>query len=102
MDFTFIVALFGAVIVGFVCAIIFTIFRGRSRPKLFLSAIAIIVALDFAFLVDWGRWEEITASFLLFDAAFFSIYGMFGTAIGGLPVLGMRWLYRRLKSENAI
>ena len=102
MDFTFIVALFSAVIVGFVSAIIFTIFRGRSRRKLFLSAIAITVALDFAFLVDRRRWEEITAGFLLLDAAFFSIYAMFGSALGAFPVLGMRWLYRRLKAENAI
>lgn len=102
MDFTYIAALFGSVIIGFVGALTFITFRGNSRRKLFLSAIAVTVALDFAFLIDWKRWDDITASFLLVDSAIFSIYAMFGTAVGAFPVLGMRWLYRRLKAEDTI
>ncbi len=102
MDFTYLVALFLSVIVGFASALVFAALRGKSLRRLFLSAVAFAVAVDFALLIDWGRWEEITANFIMTDAVFFLAYAVPGTAVGALPVLGLRWLYRRLKAEGAI
>jgi hypothetical protein len=100
MDFTYLVALVLSVIIGFAGALMFIAMRGQSYRRFAISVVFVIVAADFALLVDWSRANEFTASFLLTDAAFFVGYGIVGGLIGALPVLGLRAAYRRLTTRR--
>lgn len=96
MDFTYLVALILSVVIGFAGALVFIAMRGRSYRRLVVSVLLVIVAADFALLLDWSRANEFTASILLADAAFFVGYGLVGGLIGALPVLSLRAAYRKL------
>jgi len=62
----------------------------------------VAVIIDFALLVDWSRANEMTAAFLLTDAAFFAVYGLVGCAIGALPIIGARGLYRLVRRRRTM
>lgn len=100
MDFTYLVALFLSVVIGFAGALVFIAMRGRSYRRLAIAVLLVIVAADFALLLDWSRVNQFTLSLLLTDAAFFVGYGLLGGLMGALPVLGLRAAYRRLTTRR--
>lgn len=100
MDFTYHVALALSVVIGFAGALIFVALKGRSYWRLALTTVLVAVFADFALLVDWRRANEMTAAFLRTDAAYFAVYGLVGCAIGALPVIGARWIFRLVRTRR--
>jgi hypothetical protein len=100
MDFTYFVALALSIIIGFASALVFIAVRGRSYLRLAGFAVIAAVAADFALLIDWSHANQMTAAFLVTDAAFFAVYGLIGCFVGALPVLGLRGLYRRVRRSR--
>lgn len=100
MDFTYFVAFALSVIIGFASALVFIAVRGRSYLRLAAFSLIAAVAADFALLIDWSRTDEMTATFLLTDAAFFAVYGLIGGVVGALPVIGSRLIYRRFRRSR--
>lgn len=100
MDFTYFVGLALSVIIGFASALVFITVRGRSYLRLAAFSLIAAVAADFALLIDWRHAGEMTATFLLIDAAFFTVYGLIGCVVGALPVLGSRAVYRSFRRSR--
>ncbi len=100
MDFTYFVAGFFAVVVGFVCAAIFVMEGGRSFRRLLTATVGVTLAADFALLLDWSRTDQMTVTFLLTDMAFFTLYAVFGCSIGAAPWLAGRQLFRSLRKAR--
>ena len=100
MDFTYLVALVLSLAVGFVGSLLFVAVHGRSFRRLIAVTLAVSIIADFALLIDWSRSDEITAAFLLTDAAFFIVYGSVGCALGALPVLAIRRVYRAAAASD--
>ena len=98
MDFTYAAAFVLSVVVGLTRALIFIGRKGRSYWRFTVITLRVAVLADFALLLDWGHASEMTAAFLLMDAAFFSAYGLAGCAIGALPVIGARAIYRVVRT----
>jgi hypothetical protein len=99
MDFTYIVAGFISVVVGFIGAGLFLLMRGQSFRHLLAATVPVAIVIDFVLLLDWSRVEPMTTAFFLTDLAFFTIYALVGCSLGALPLLFARRLYRRLKSD---
>jgi hypothetical protein len=91
MDFTYLVPGFVALIVGVGGSVIFVIKRGHSFRLLLAWLIAVTVVIDFMLLVDWSRTDFMTATLLLTDLAFFTLYAL----IGALLALCQCWREER-------
>lgn len=100
MDFTYYVAFALSVVIGFASALIFIALKGRSYWRFTAASLLAAVFADFALLVDWSHAREMTAIFLLTDAAIFAVYGLVGCAIGALPVIGARSVYRMFRANR--
>ena len=100
MDPTYFVAFALSVVIGFVSALIFIAMKGRSYGRFTLATLLAAVFADFALLVDWRHANEMTALFLLTDAAIFAVYGLIGGAIGALPVICARSAYRAFRDRR--
>lgn len=100
MDFTYFIAAFLAVVVGFLGAIAFVIAQGQSLSRLIWSAIGITIVLDFAFLINWANVDQEALPVLFIDLAVFTIYAMVGCTIGVAPVLALRRLLKRDQQPN--
>lgn len=98
MDFTYFVAFALSVVIVFVSALIFIALKGRSYWRFSLTTLLVAVFAAFALLVDWRHANEMSAVFLLTDASFFTVYGLVGCAIGALPVIGARGIYRLVRT----
>lgn len=101
MDFTYYAAFALSIVIGFVGALIFILLRGRSYWRFALVTLVAAVFADFALLVNWRYANEMTAEFLLTDAAFFAGFGIVGCAIGALPVIGTRGINRLIRGSQA-
>jgi hypothetical protein len=101
IDFTYLVAILISLAVGFSGSLLFVISRGRSYWRLVVSTLIATVIADFSLLIDWSRSDEITASFLLTDAAFFTGYGLVACTLGTLPVVALRGVYRMAQARDA-
>ena len=101
MDFTYLVAAFLSVLIGFAGAVIFTAIRSRSYGRLLVVTVAIALIADFALLLDWSRADAMTMDLLLTDLAFFSAYAVVGCSIGALFVLSVRQLFRWVRQIGA-
>lgn len=94
MDFTYIIAGFIAIIVGFVAGAVFVAFKGKSNLRLIAVASAIAFALDCVLLVSWAHISDAPAIILLADFVFFAIYSIIGCMIGAFLPLLVRYLWR--------
>lgn len=92
MDFTYIVALFFSIIVGFVVFVVFAFAKAEAYWRWMAAATVLAVLLDFALLVDWRQINTVGPSILLIDLGFFTGYGAIGVMLGSLPVLAVRGL----------
>jgi len=101
VDFTYFLAGFLSLLIGFLGAVVFVLTRGRSYLRLLGITVVISLIADFALLLDWSRTDDMTAELLLTDLAFFTVYAFVGCIIGSLPVLGSRQLYRWVQKANA-
>ncbi|SRR5690606_3310619 len=99
MDFTYYVAFALSLVIGFVGALIFVMLKGSSYWRFALTTLLVAVFADFALLIDWSYADEMT-DVLLLDAAFFTAYGLVGCAIGAVPVLGARGIYRLVRARR--
>lgn len=101
MDFTYIVAAFLSLIIGFCSAAVFVAVRGRSPRKLIWIAVAVSVVADFVLLIDWRRIGDMSPGMLAADLGFFTLYAFIGCGFGAYPVLAVRNVLRReRKSDN--
>lgn len=100
MDFTYIIAGFISLLVGFVGASVFVIVRGQSFWRLLAATVAVALAADFTLLLDWSHAAEMSASFLLVDLAFFTVYAFVGCPVGAALPLAGRALYRHFRSAS--
>jgi len=106
MDYTYFVAGFIALIVGFVAGVVFVVSKGKSKRRLFTIASSIAFVLDWALLINWRQAGEFSPIILLFDFWFFAIYSVVGSVIGAAPLLMARYLWRmrpgqRVRSQNS-
>ena len=101
MDFTYFVAGFLSLLIGFGGAIIFVAMRGRSYRRLLVTAVAIAVGADFALLLDWSHMASMTAGLLLADLMFFTLYAFAGCSLGAFPVLAGRRVVRWSRQRHA-
>ena len=104
MDFTYIIAGFLAIVVGFAAGCVFVAFKGKSSLRLFAVASATAFALDWLLLINWAHVGEVPVIILVSDFAFFAIYSLIGCLIGASPPLLVRYIWRvwsrRLKNDN--
>jgi hypothetical protein len=100
MDYTYFVAGFLALLVGFVGAAIFVTVGGNSLRRLLMATMGVTLATDFALLLDWSRTDQMTLGFLLTDLAFFALYAVVGCAIGAAPLLVGRKLLRSFRKAG--
>lgn len=102
MDFTYFVAGFIiAVVVGVIAGTIFLLAKGESFWRLMVISVPVAVIADFGLLLDFSRVEAFTIVSLLPDFGFFSLYGMVGCALGALPLIAARGVYRRVLKAGA-
>lgn len=101
MDFTYIVAAFLSLVIGFCSAAVFVAVRGRSSRKLIWIAAAVSVVSDFTLLIDWRGIGDMTPGMLIADLGFFILYAFIGCAFGAYPVLAVRNLLRRARRAGA-
>ena len=97
MDYTYLVAGFLALPIGFVGAAIFVMTGGTSFRRLLIATVGVTLATDFALLLDWSRTDQMTLGFLLTDLAFFALYALVGCAIGAASLLAGRKLLRSFR-----
>ncbi|QDK31768.1 hypothetical protein [Sphingomonas sp. IC081] len=97
MDFTYILAAFLSLCVGFGSALVFVAVRGTSPRKLVAIAVVLAVVADLVLLIDWRGIGELGAANLLADFGFFILYGCIGCAFGAYPVLVLRSVLRRAR-----
>jgi len=100
MDFTYLIALVFALLVGFAGSLLFLAIRGRAYWRLIASTLAVSVIADYALLIDWSRVDQYDTEFVLLDAAFFFGYGVIGCSIGTFPALAARAIYRTVKERE--
>ena len=100
MDFTYFVAFFLSLAVGFVCAIIYVALGSHRWDRLLVCSAAISVVLDFALLIDWAQFNSQYLALLLFDLLIFAFYAVVGVVFGVSPVLAARSLFRWFKAEG--
>lgn len=100
MDFTYIVAAFLSLVIGFCSAAVFVTVRGRSPRKLIWITVVVSVVADLVLLVDWRRIGDMSAGTLAADLGFFILYAFIGCGFGAYPVLAVRSLLRRARKAD--
>lgn len=104
MDFTYFIAGFIAIVVGFVAGAVFVALKGKSILRLFAAASALAFALDWALLFNWAHIGDAPAAevrlVLRYDLLFFAIYSVIGCVIGAFPLLLVRYLWRRRPGQD--
>lgn len=100
MDFTYIVAAFLSLIMGFCSAVVFVAVGGRSPRTLIWIAMVASVIADFTLLLDWRRIGDMAPAVLVADLGFFILYAFIGCAFGAYPVLAVRRLLRRTQGRR--
>jgi len=94
VDFTYFIAAVVALIIGFLGSIIFAVAKGHSKRRLMALALVVALAVNFSTLINWAYVGDLSAGFLLLDFAFIAAFSFFGCALGTLPILGIRKLWR--------
>lgn len=95
MDFTYYIAAFLALIIGFIASIMFVAAKGHSKRRLLSFALAGSLAVNFSMLINWAHVGEVSAGLLLLDFAFIILFSFAGCALGTLPVLAVRKVWRQ-------
>lgn len=102
MDFTYFIAAFIGLVIGFVAGLIFVSVKGRSTIRLMGMALAASLVVDALLLINWANIGDETVGFLLLDFAFIATYSLAGCFIGALPALAVRSIWRWHKRRGGL
>ena len=94
MDFTYFIAAFLALIVGFCGAVLFVLQKRHSVRRLIGVAFVASLTVNGSALINWSAVGNVSLGFLLLDFALVAAYSFVGSAIGLVPPLAMRGIWR--------
>ena len=82
MDFTYFIAAFIALVVGFLASLVVVLIGGRSKAGLLVSAFLAALVTNGIVLINWAALGEMSVGFLLLDFIFIAIYSLAGSMMG--------------------
>lgn len=100
MDFTYFVAAFFGLAVGFVTASAFLIAKRGSWWSILAVSIVGAAALNAVMLFDWTKLNSLPLPFLIMDLSFVAAFTLIGCLIGAWPLLSARYIWRRWRDRS--
>jgi hypothetical protein len=95
MDFTYFIAAFLGLFVGFITAAAFLVAKRGSWRKVLVTAALGSMALNAILLINWAELDSLPPLLLLMDFGFIGIYTLVGCTIGAGPLIAARYAWRR-------
>ncbi len=96
MDFTWLIALFIAVLVGMLRSLVAVLRKESFLWKNYFATVLMVFSLDLVLLIDWSEVEARTIGLVLLSCLFFALYSLIGCLVGSFPVLAGHWLVKKL------
>jgi len=100
MDFTYFIAAFIGLFVGFITAAAFLIAKRGSWRKILVTAVLAAMTLNAFLLINWAKLDSLPPLLLLMDFGFIAIYTSVGCMTGAGPLLAARYAWRRQRRRS--
>jgi hypothetical protein len=100
MDFTYFIAAFIGLFVGFITAAAFLIAKRGSWQKILVIAVLAAIGLNAILLINWTKLDSLPPLLLLMDFGFIGIYTLVGCTTGAGPLLAARYAWSRHRRRS--